>query len=650
MTSLNDLFSIFDFNNKGNLDYPNKSNGQKKKKVRFLGDTNVSSDTNELEQVGLEQGKRFNKYQKKIAKHLEKELIFEQKEGFESYDKTYAGKLTKETEQVIKDTNLAPYQKGIDDLHKQYGKYLYDYEDGVEKLSGSTTNYFDRISPGNPYLGKNIVFSNGVTGYVTQQGVVKIYENGQVMENTAGKNGCPGNNQSITAGVPWNTEYNVEGTTIPTKPALISGTPMQQGQSCGNEGSNVFVNQLIKNPSATYEGVFADNTSSPLMTFIGGAPPVQQKNGTIQNGSFSEPQISANSYIYSPNPWTFVPGWVFNAVLINNSYAWGYSMPYPKGNQALCIQGLQWCVQGIFLNAGKFTISFYACGRPGYSGANKITVVYREISAPSQTNIQSFTPPISGWQQYSYSFQIPSAGNYYLGFQGTIDNGDNSTAIQGVTLQPGAGVQQPSGSYSYEECQEEAVNQGYQYFALQNVNTSTSNGYCAVSNDYPTITKLGPSMIPNGMTAVWSSNTASSGTTASLTNAGTLTVFNSGGQPVFSSPNTDAQPNNYLGCYADYGYYGTGNTRSMNLINGGSQQYNVQQCQQIAQQQGAAYFGLQNSTSGTNAQCGLSNNFAQLMYRNDSVGSNKQNGFPLMNAFSNIFCLSANGGFVINKS
>ena len=44
---------------------------------------------------------------------------------------------------------------------------------------------------------------------------------------------------------------------------------------------------------------------------------------------------------------------------------------------------------------------------------------------------------------------------------------------------------------------------------------------------------------------------------------------------------------------------------------GGSQQYDNSQCQQAAQQNGYAYYGLQNSKSGTNAQCFLSNDLSQ---------------------------------------
>jgi hypothetical protein len=49
----------------------------------------------------------------------------------------------------------------------------------------------------------------------------------------------------------------------------------------------------------------------------------------------------------------------------------------------------------------------------------------------------------------------------------------------------------------------------------------------------------------------------------------------------------------------------------MQLYNNGSQQYNNSQCQQVAQSQGATYYGLQNSVSGENAQCVLSNDLSQ---------------------------------------
>jgi hypothetical protein len=117
---------------------------------------------------------------------------------------------------------------------------------------------------------------------------------------------------------------------------------------------------------------------------------------------------------------------------------------------------------------------------------------------------------------------------------------------------------------------------------------------------------LGNGLVPNGQDTLWSSNTSGqTGNSAILTITGALSVINASGTSVFSTPNSNAQPSNYIGCYGD------GPTRAMALYNNGSQQYNLQECQQIAQQNGSTYFGLQNSTSGTNAQCALSSNFAQ---------------------------------------
>jgi hypothetical protein len=49
----------------------------------------------------------------------------------------------------------------------------------------------------------------------------------------------------------------------------------------------------------------------------------------------------------------------------------------------------------------------------------------------------------------------------------------------------------------------------------------------------------------------------------------------------------------------------------MTLINNGSQSYNYTSCQQFAQQNNYSYFGLQNSTSGEDAQCVVSNDLNQ---------------------------------------
>ena len=581
MTSISNLLS--NFTNETTKSINDHANEYKEKKKYTNNET-----------PALTQGEKFKHYQKKIKKNLEKQTknfkYFNEgfQSGIEQNLRLNADGLTAQTNNVIHNNEYS--SSTINNLRRQYQSTLREYENLVAKISGNTNAYLDRVNPNNRYLGKNIKFTTGETAYVTMQGLVKIYpKEGGVAGNTMGKNGCP-SGTATPINLPWLAKYNTPGTTIPLKPPLITGSPMTAGQSCGNEGKNVFVDKMINNPTVSYIGCYADNEGS--------VPPA----ASIQNGNFTQPQIANNSYQYISSNST-VPGWNFYAVLINNSAAWGYPMPYPSGSQAACIQATQVFGQYIQLSSGTYTLTFYACGRPGYLGANTINV-YCVPAGQNANSVYTFTPPTNTWQKYTTTINIQNSGNYALGFNGISNTGDKSSAIQGIQINMSGGGS--SGSYTYDQCKQVAIDSGHQYFALQQVNTSTSKGYCAVSNDLPRITSLGAALVPSGMNAVWSSNTsAQTGNTATLTNQGALSVINSGGQSVFSTPNSRAQPSNYLGCYGD------GPNRALPIYNNGSQQYNLQSCQQIAKQNNATYFGLQDSTSGQNAQCTFGNDFSQ---------------------------------------
>jgi hypothetical protein len=598
MTTMVNMFSLFDLDDNKNINEENNAL------------TQSSSSSDHYDSPALNQGKKFKKYQYKIQKHLEQNIDnVNSKEGF-SVDKLQSSnnelngkQLTTETSQILSKTNIAPQQQTMNALEKEYNNTLAQYEKLTQQITGSATTYLDRVNSNNPYLGKNIQIGNKIM-YVTKQGVAKLYPTTNILNNTAGQNGCPPASQVLKVNIPWSDSYATSGATIPTKPSLISGTPMVLGQSCGNEGTNVFVNEIMNPPTSKYVGCYADNATNPLMTYIGGTPPLPT---AIRNGNFSQQSIANNSFqpmVPSFSLWTYDPSSPNNSTawLINNSTAWGYPIPYPSGNQAACIQGLQSFGQSIYLQTGSYNISFYACGRPGYNGANTINLFCGQSGTFKQMpTFLSFTAPTTAWKKYNTTLNISNSGNYILGFYGTINNVNNSTAIQNVQLNSG----NQTGNYNYQQCQQAAIDSGYQYFALQNVNPTTAQGYCAVTNDLPTATKLGQAMVPSGQTPLWSSKTQGQvGNTAILSVTGALSVLSSSGQSVFNTPNSTAQPGNYLGCYGD------GPNRAMPFYNNGSQQYNLQQCQQIAQQTGNAYFGLQNSTSGTTAQCAISNNWA----------------------------------------
>ncbi|MFY7887186.1 MAG: hypothetical protein ACOVOV_20300, partial [Dolichospermum sp.] len=404
--------------------------------------------------------------------------------------------------------------------------------------------------------------------------------------------------------IPWKKQYNTPGTQIPTTPPLVSGTPVKSGQSLGNEGTNVFVNQLLPEVNPKYMDCYAANSENDNMKFIGGTPP-SLKDVSLQNGNFSQPQITNNSYKYLNWNSSTVPGWNFNCVLLNNSKDWGFPIPYPNGNQCACIQTTQqlstitWIP---FVAGTTYTLTFSACGRPrdGSGNINPINIGLDE------TTFYTINPIVGIWETFTTTFKPQKTGGQRLTFNGTWTSSDRSTAIQNIKLSVSS--ESNTGTYSYDSCKQAAINNNYRYFGLQNVNPSTGKGFCAVSNSEPSVKQFGVSKVPSKMIALWSSNTAGQpGNTATLSDTGSLQVINSGGQVVYSSPGSSAKPSNYLGCYADK------TNRAMTMYNKGKQQYSNSQCGKIAMQNKYKYYGVQNSTSGKDAQCMLSNNMSEAM-------------------------------------
>jgi hypothetical protein len=425
----------------------------------------------------------------------------------------------------------------------------------------------------------------------------------EIYNAVSGKNGFPPQGQFITVSIPWSSTYNTPGATIPTNPPLIIGTPIQIGQSVGNEGENVYVNKMISNPTTSYQGCYSDNASPPsTMTFIGGSPP-PPNNAAIVNGNFIQPQIAKNTYVgyWGTNN---VPGWYFNAMLLNSYKKSSYPIPYPGGSQCVSIYYDQYIYQLITLPAGSYSLSFYLCGSNIGSGGNKIGIGIGSTASPQTQPNQNFyeTPPVDVWTQYTVNFTITTSGPFQIYFWGFNDG--LYTALANVSLTPSGGSTS-AGTYTYSMCEQAAINSGYKYFALQNVNADSSQGYCAVSNDGIASTKNGTAYTVKSQTALWASNTSGqSGNTCSFSN-GSLNVLNSSGAAVFSTPNKTAQPSNYIGCYKDQ------SNRAMTMYNKGLQMYNNKTCQKAASSIGSEYYALQNSKNGQNAQCFTSSNLNQ---------------------------------------
>ena len=178
------------------------------------------------------------------------------------------------------------------------------------------------------------------------------------------------------------------------------------------------------------------NTFTYMGNYDSSGTVISNSQTSIINGNFEQPEIANNSYIYiGTNPYsdiindTQVPGWNFNAVLLNNSTAWGFPMPYPYGNQCVSLQNNTSISQTLNLTPGSYTLTFYAVGRDCCDGI----LVNPVIILLNGTQIYSFQPPIGAWTSYSTTFTVNVNGNNVITFQGTATD-DQSTAIQNINI------------------------------------------------------------------------------------------------------------------------------------------------------------------------------------------------------------------------
>lgn len=416
----------------------------------------------------LNQGNNFNKYQNKL-KSQSNQINKHYTEGFSNPNNTSMSKSGQS------DFSQSQYSdnESLNTLKTEYNNTLEEYKKLLEEVSTITTDYVKRLDTNNPYLNKFVRFSTGQICYVTNQGIVKYIPDIDAIDST----GLKYDDTYIEIDIPFNDEWTTNpGSTIPTNPPLISGTNID-GSQIGNEGENVFVNNVINNQNADYSGCYANNDNDPMI-FIGGAPTSNRQTDSIINGNFDNPEIPANSFEYISSE-SRVPGWFFNAVLINNSNTYGYPKPYPNGNQAVSIQDNQSITQSLNIDAGTYTLSLFACGRNCCDNSGEANTINIKLN---ESIFYTINPPINSWQYFSVPVTITTSGSNTIQIVGTSTT-NRSTAIQNIQISAPR-----SGTYTYDTCKQEAINGGFKYFALQNVDPVLSSGYCGVSNSYASST------------------------------------------------------------------------------------------------------------------------------------------------------------------
>ena len=219
MTSIVNLFSNFN-----DLTKP-------KSVTDNVTDYKVGVNSSNEPSPALIQGTKFKKYQGKIANNLEKRIKkSDLVEGFEGLDLNKNG-LTEQTNNLLNENDYTSQQQTLSNLKNDYQNTLKLYQRLMGKINGNVTNYIDRVNPNNPYLGKVIQLQGGELFYVTKQGVAKYISQPDFFNKISGKNGFPPTGQFTQLSIQWDDSYSSPGAIIPTNPQLITGTPLEIGQS-----------------------------------------------------------------------------------------------------------------------------------------------------------------------------------------------------------------------------------------------------------------------------------------------------------------------------------------------------------------------------------------------------------------------------------
>jgi hypothetical protein len=483
-----------------------------------------------LLQMSLNQGKHFKKKFSKIKKGKpikEGFVSLEQEEVIRPSNQGFVPVFKNMQENTNLTTNMN--QTNLNDLEQaklKYNELLQQYTAMQQKISNSSLGSINRLASNNPYLNKTVRFNNGPWCYVTNQGVAGWIHGFDILYSTTAPT------QPIDINLPWLDSYNTPGTTIPTNPPLISGPPIQMKQSLGNEGSNVYASKLVNNPSSDYVGCYNDFPAETLISVV----PVMNSS-TIVNGfqSHSSSVYGNNSAYghwaaFDGNPNTF---WLSDDGVYNGSNG------IYKGPNGVSVNGVG------FVRGEHLQINMPNVNTP--SQQNTIVTQY-SIAPRLDFGLTSRSPNswyVLGWKdniwyavdrQQNQNFRSGDAKTYNVATPGSygayilltdkVGNDDDTSGIRTIVQvaewklftssvytrsdNQRAMIWNPSviGYTTLDKCQDYAVENGYKYFGLQNVQ-SDGSAACLVSNDVDKSKMYGDASVQRTAIPLWSSNTSS---------------------------------------------------------------------------------------------------------------------------------------------
>lgn len=182
---------------------------------------------------------------------------------------------SQKSKQVYNDNSYSEQQKNeLEELKKQYNYVLDKYTTTKQTSKKEIEDYITRVSSkSDPYLNKNINIEENY-GYVSGTGNVEWYPSKEIYEKSFGVNGCPAKDQTVNIDISWNPSYLNPGTLLDTIPRLLTSTnKFSEGQSCGNEGKNVYVNKISNTKDQSeYIGCYGDVSGSRTMKLMSDVP------------------------------------------------------------------------------------------------------------------------------------------------------------------------------------------------------------------------------------------------------------------------------------------------------------------------------------------------------------------------------------------
>lgn len=506
-----------------------------------------------LETTTLNQGRKFNKYQDKIAKDLEKTVDYKLMEGFTPLMRHLKETDTaKQSRKVLTDTELTDQQiSELTNLTGQYNDLLAQYTALSETSMDHVNNNIKRMSPENPFLNKNVAFSNGPIMYVNNRGIAKWYPSPEIYANTAGKNGCPAISSQVSNEA--TAEYNNPSSVIATDPNLIVGFPMKTGQSCGHEGSNVYVDRMVSDPKARYVGCYYDKPAPKKVQMI----PIMNSSNNV-NGI-----ISRASSVYQGNndfsgPWAAFDGNkdTFWHSSVDASYLYDANTGVYNGiiDPGLGVGKGEYLY--ITLTSNMPLTSYNVTGRQGCCGDPNgrdpnTWYIFGLNGAWNQVDYQEN----QRFNGQTKSYDVANCPPYeayvmIITICGDPDNRGNRYCVQisewtlfttsdaSFTNDQRAMEWNPDkiGYTTYENCQQYAADNGYKYFGLQDARPD-GTAACLVSNDPTRTAAYGDATTTYEAVPLWSSNTVGTGSMMKLEIDGRLVVLDTAGNIVWTSTN-----------------------------------------------------------------------------------------------------------------